>query len=136
MSVDKRLGEAFNLRRRSRGYLGTERRHQLIVFRAFYLQHLKMGSVTVHLDRFARRCEHWGLREIGEDYGQRRWRRAWYLIGETPTLHLDGVYAVDSLVIAIDVKLALVHLQEPPFNLEVLAVLTTRDEKEKREKEK
>lgn len=136
MAADERLGEAFSLRWRSRGYLGAERCHQLIVFGAFYLQHLKMRSITIHLDRFSRFCKHWRLREIWEDYGQRGRRCAGYLIGEASALHLDGIYAIDALVIAIDIELALVHLQKSPFNLEVLAVFTTRDKKEKCEKKK
>ena len=136
MVVDEHLDITLNLRRRGRGNMLTERCHQLVVLRAFYLQHLQVGGVAVHLDLLARLGEHRRLREIGEDDSQRRWRGARYLIGEASTLNLYGVYAIDTLVIAVDIKLALVHLQEAPFNLEVLAVLTTRDEDEKSEKEK
>lgn len=117
-----------DLRRRGTGDLTAEGRHQLIILRAFDLQHLQVRSIAVNFSSLSRFCEDWRLGEVREDERQGDGRLAWHLKGETATLHFDRVDAVDARIIAVDIELTLVHLQQTAFYLEVFAIFTTGGE--------
>lgn len=135
MVLNEPFDGLFNLRWRGIGDLTAKGGHQFIVFRSFYFQHLQVRGVTVDLRCFPWLGEDRCLGEVRKDERQGDRSLARHLEGESSSLHFDGVDTFYARLVAVDVKLTLVHLHQTSFNLEMLAVFAAGG-KEKHDREK
>ena len=122
MILHKQLCTLLHLWRRGVVYHLTKLVHQFVVFRSLHGHLLKVRGIALEVHALSRLRKDRLLGEVGEHDHEGHGAVARHLIAEASCLHLYGVETVYCAIRAIDVKLALVEVQQSSVNAEMPAV--------------